>query len=371
MIRRRATAALLAGLVAALAAVALWAPHLVVLAAEGFPAAAWPARGAFAHVDGAATADPPAAPPPPEAALALFRDSGGRALLLDRGGVLAAEVYGPGLGREDRLNSYSLVKTLVAALALKAVAEGRIAGLDARLPDLLGPQAPPVTLREALTMTSGLVMPGEPPKTGDRPLDDHGFSPFGPLARLHAAGIGAVLPDLRVDPALRGSFHYQSANTALVGLAVERAWGTPLPDMLSAQIWRPAGAAPAEWRRYPSGFGVSAYCCLYARPLDWLKVGRFLLNNGGPAGRFLPPDLWREFLLPDLTPDLRRHGAYGLHVRHDVLDRAGAAVQGPFAYMMGHDGQVVYLLPGSDAVVVRFGSAPQLLHSTLYALLPR
>src|SRR3712207_8736566 len=49
---------------------------------------------------------------------------------------------------------------------------------------------------------------------------------------------------------------------------------SPLPELLSELIWKPAGAEEAHWRQYPSGEGVSAYCCLFARPLDWLRVGR-------------------------------------------------------------------------------------------------
>ena len=115
---------------------------------------------------------------------------------------------------------------------------------------------------------------------------------------------------------------------------------------------------------------MSAYCCLYARPYDWLMVGRFLLRNGGKDTPFLRQHLWQSWILPDLSAETRRAGVYGWQIRHDVLDRAGAGAQGPFAYMMGHGGQVVYLLPGLDAVVVRFGAQPQLLHSTLYELFP-
>ena len=366
--RLPALAILLAGALAASAALVFRAPQVLVLAREGFPGAVWPASGAFAVVEGARPADPPPGAAPPAPALDRITKSAGRALLVDRGGTLTVEAYGEGLGRDTRLNSYSLVKSLIGALALRAVADGRIAGLDVPLRDLLGPEAPPVTLGEALTMTSGLAMAPDPPKTANRPLDDAGFSPFGPLARLHAYGIEKVMPGLRVDEAARGTFRYQSANTALLGLALERAYGRPLPDLLSGLIWRPAGAADARWRRVPGGEGVSAYCCLYARPLDWLRVGRFLLGNGTPDVPFLPDPLWREFALPDLDPKVRREGVYGAHIRHDMLDRPGEAIAGPFAYLMGHGGQMVYLLPDENAVVVRFGERPQLLHSTLYEL---
>lgn len=367
----RGTGLALAALLALASGALALRPQLLVLAAEGFPKATWPAPGHFAAVEGADRPDDPApGPPPPHAALDRLAASGGRALLLERGGVLLAEAYGEGLGRGDLLNSYSLVKSLVGALTLRAVADGRLAGLDARLPAILGAEAPDVSLREMLTMTSGLVLPDEPPKTGTKPLDDGAFSPLGPLGRLHAWGLDAVLPDLAVDAGLRGSFHYQSANTALLGRAVEAAYGRPLPELMSELIWAPAGAADARWRTFPGSDEVSAYCCLYARPLDWLRVGRFLLDNGTPEEPFLPPDLWRAFVLPDLAPEARRAGAYGLHLRHDVLDREGEALRGPFAYLMGQGGQVVYLVPGADLVAVRFGERPQLLHSTLYELLP-
>jgi CubicO group peptidase (beta-lactamase class C family) len=97
-------------------------------------------------------------------------------------------------------------------------------------------------------------------------------------------------------------------------------------------------------------------------------VGRFLRDNGRPGEPFLPEALWRDLLLPDLGAEARREGTYGFQVRHDVLDRKGEALQGPFAYFMGHGGQMVYVLPEQDAVVVRFGERPQLLHSTLYEL---
>ncbi len=367
---RRAIGWALALLVLALGLILWRAPQIAVLVGEGFPGAVWPVPGNFAPVAGAQiVTDPPNAPAHPDAALNRLAESGGRALLFSQGGVLRAEAYGDGVGRKTLLNSYSMVKSLVGALVLRAVADRRIAGLDTDLRDILGPTAPGITIGAALNMTSGLAMAEEPPK-GPQSLDDEGgYSAWGPLARLHAFGIRTVLPDLRVDPALAGEFHYQSANTALLGLVLERVHGRPLPEILSDQIWRPAGAATAQWRLTPAGDGVSAYCCLYARAIDWLKVGEFLLHNGG-AEPFLPPDLWRTFVLPDLLPQVRLRGSYGRHIRHDVLDRAGAGIAGPFAYMTGLEGQIVYLIPGSDTVVARFGAEVQLLHSTIYDLFP-
>ena len=341
-------------------------PHVPVLLAEGFPAAVWPAKGRFVTVPGASGQPAPVRPHGTLSAGAreLFDASGGRAMLVDQGGQITGS-FGPGHGPEDRFISYSMVKSLVGLLVLRAVAEGRIAGLDTPLADLIGTDAPDQTLRQALDMSGGLTATSEPVKSDG----DEGYSPFSALGRMHVYGPEAALTDLWIDPARAGTFHYQSANTALLGMVLEAAYDRPLPEVLSRELWAPAGAAPAQWRQSARAEAVSAYCCLYARAEDWLRVGRYLLRNGTADAPFLPDALWQEAFLPDLPAADRATGAYRFHMRHDVLDRSGAAVQGPFAYFMGHGGQVLYIVPGADAVVVRFGEAPQLLHSTLYETL--
>lgn len=362
---RRIGAYLLTALVACALAVTLFAPQIPILLREGFPPPTWPAPGDFAEVTGSQESSAPEMGSAlPDQAAQLFHETGGRALLMSGPGLPMIETYAEGLGRDDRLNSYSLVKSLIGVLVLRAVADGRIAALDDDLQTYLGQHAPDITLREALTMTSGLALGRHP----EKPMEDGSFSPFGGVARLHALGIDQIMPGLHPEPAIRGSFRYESVNTALLGAALEHVYDEPLPELLSRLIWQPSGAQTAYWRQYPGGHGTSAYCCLYARPLDWLLVGRYLLDNGTETAPFLPEALWQEFLDPVLPAEQRGKGAYGYQIRHDILDRPGEAVAGHFAYFLGHDGQVVYLLPEQRAVVVRFGERQQLLHSTLYQL---
>ncbi len=352
------------------AGVVAFAPQIIVLSGEGFPSATWPAPGAFHAVAGQDQAPVPSnLAPVPQASQIRLVEAEGKALLMDRADQPIKAGFAPGIDPETRFNSYSLVKSLVGVLVLRAIADGHISGLDVNLQELLGKDAPNVTLVGALTMTSGLALYGEPPKEDvAKPLDDRQFSPFSPVARLHAYGVENLFDRIEVHPDLHGQFHYQSVNTALLGLVVERAYDAPLQDVLSRLIWSPAGAQEAYWRQNPTTGRVSAYCCLYARPYDWLLVGRYLLNNGDEDGVFLPDDLWRRWVLPAVSEKDRAKGVYGWHIRHDVLDRQGETLEGPFAYMMGHGGQMVYFLPEVDMVVVRFGDRPQLLHSTLYEL---
>lgn len=339
----------------------LYAPYLPALVREGFPRPEWPARGAFATVKGG-TGDSlgePVQTTLSPALAKLVRDSGGKALLVYQGGQLKLEYYAPGFARDTRFNSFSLVKSLVGLLSLKAIAQGEMAGLDEPILGL------GVTPRELLDMKSGIVFETDEMKTAsgqpEKDLEMTISNPFGPMARLHMSGLDAVAPHLLSDPAKRGIFSYQNVNTALLGTLL-----APLDQRLSAEIWRPAEAQDADWRRYGEGLDISAYCCLYARARDWVLAARYIMRNGSPGQALLPDDLRQAFMAHDLSDDDLRQGRYRLHAWHDILDRPGEPLHGRFTYFMGNGGQAVYLMPEKDLIVVRFGARPQLLHSTLY-----
>jgi len=303
----------------------------------------------------------------------LFSASNGEALLVVQRGKVTLEQYAAGYDADTAFNSFSMVKSLVGALVLKALSEGKLAGLDQPLGEALpvaaGSDVGKVTLRELLDMKSGIDFEPSPMKEmsgfGEQPFEAWPYNPFGPLARLHALGLDAVLPGLRVSQVDRGTFLYQNVNTALLGAVLEERYSEPLADLLAEKIWRPAGAAEARWRTYPISGKTTAYCCLFATVQDWALVGRYLMTNGGNAP-FLPDGLWRYWIGADIQAADRAHGAYRTQMRYDILDRQGEKLAGPFAYFLGQGGQLILLKPEDDLVVVRFGDAAQLLHSTLY-----
>lgn len=252
-----------------------------------------------------------------------------------------------------------------------ALAEGKIASLDQTLGELL-PTAPGLhgmTLRKILTMRSGVHFDSNTSSFGapGSYKDSDTFpNPFGPLARLHFQGLGAVVDGLTMDPAPPDAFNYQNVNTALLGAVIERAYGKPVEVLLSEKIWLPSGAKDAVWRKPSAGSSVSAYCCIYATARDWLSVGMFFASNGTREEPFLPDDLWREFLGLDVSLALRSDDHHGNSTLQNVLDRDGEDLQGPFTYFMGQNGQILYIMPEKNLVVYRAGERYQLLHSTLY-----
>lgn len=356
-----------------------WAPYLPRLAFEGYPPETWPATGSFARVDGVqqrskdVRVDPSDTPIDPRGRQ-LFEESGGRALLVYQGGRLRLERYGNGASKATRLNSYSLAKSLVGALVLRAHADGLIANLDdpigLYITDLPGADLRSLSILALLRMRSGIVFEDPGPKTmfadGRKSLEATRFNPFGPMVRLHMGGLDSILPNLSVSEETAGKYVYQNVNTSILGRLVTRLYRKPLEQVLAEKVWGPAGAGNAMWRRYGPGLAVSPYCCLYATPRDWLSVGIFLMRNGRPGEPFLPDALWRHFLGLDATVAKSRGSRYGLHTYRNVLDRSGEALRGGFTYFFGRGGQTVYLMPEKDLVVIRFGEKIQLLHTTLY-----
>ena len=380
MLMRKSLFVVLLVMLGAAGAALAYAPYLPQLVTEGYPPLAWPARGHFAQIGGADQPSGLASGDHAQNALPseldrLFTDSGGKALLVYRAGKLELEHYGDGISAQTKLNSYSIAKSLVGALMFKALAEGKIASLDAPIGDSLPATRDPalrlVSLRALLRMRSGVVFGGAGQVFGDengaKDIEAGRVNLFGPKARLHFLGLSSIETSLTAGEAEAAPFSYQNVNTALLGLLLETLYRRPLSALLAEKIWRPAGAETAHWRQSHEGGDISAYCCIYATARDWVRVGLFLARNGSPADPFLPEPLWREFMGFNLDATALRQGVYGYHIRHDVLDRAGEPLQGSFAYMMGMGGQILYLMPQRDLVVFRAGERIPLLHTTLYA----
>ena len=361
-------------LAAAVVALLVAAPQLPALVLEGYPTLLWSARGNHADVAGADSTQPRIAPGAGDIALdprlaTAFEASGGKALLVYRDGQIALEHYAPGVASDTLLNSFSMAKGVVAALVFRAIAEGRIAGLDTTLSSVL-PDATGlgnVSIVSLLTMQSGIAFDG-----GGMLGEASGKavetapSPFSPLAKLHFLGLERLLGGLKLAPGDSHPFNYQNINTALLGAVLERAYDKPIETLLAEKLWAPAGAHSALWRRATLTSPVSAYCCLYASARDWIALGAYLASNGTPSEPFLPPALWRTYLGLDVPTAERDVDHYGMHVRQNVLDREGEVLQGPFTYLFGQGGQTLYLLPEQGVVVFRSGDREQLLHSTLY-----
>ena len=245
-----------------------------------------------------AGATPRPLPPGPPLALPLDVDAymaGQRsaALLVLHDGRLRLERYGLGFDGSGRWTSFSVAKSITSTLVGAAVRDGHIRSMDDKVSDYLpamkGSAYDDVSVRQLLTMTSGV-----------RWNEDYA-DPNADVARFNQHqpedGVDAIVSYLRRLPreAPAGTrWHYSTGETNLVGVLVSAATKKPLSQYLSEKIWVPAGMEQqATWILSRTGQEISG-CCVQAAARDYARFGQFILDGTRVGGQAIVPDGWLE-----------------------------------------------------------------------------
>jgi CubicO group peptidase (beta-lactamase class C family) len=245
-----------------------------------------------------AGASPRPLPPGPPLKLALDVDAymaGQRsaALIVLQDGKVRLERYGLGFGRGGRWTSFSVAKSVTSTLVGAAIRDGFIHGMDDKvsqyIPQMKGSAYDDVSIRELLTMTSGVQWNEDydDPKSDVARFNNHQPEP----------GVDALVSYMRrlpraAPPGTR--WHYSTGETNLVGILVSQATKQPLATYLSKKIWVPAGMEQqATWILSRSGQEISG-CCLQAATRDFARFGQFILEGARIDGRSVVPDGWLD-----------------------------------------------------------------------------
>jgi CubicO group peptidase (beta-lactamase class C family) len=325
-----------------------------------------------------------AAPLPVEPGAAVFdvqafesvathaRDSGSRALLVMYRGRLVAERY---FGADDdrSLLPAGLVARPIAAMAVGcALADGRLASLQAPVSGSLGewdgePRGK-ITLRQLLEETSGLDTGGDLGQLLRR-------SPWTDVAHLPrfatSRGVRLLLGNDFESTALgfpleheAGAFYNVSpANAQLAAVVIERATQTPYERYVDERLWHPIGAGPAELQLDRRSGMPAAHCCWRAAARDVLRVAYLIVTDGVVAGHaVLPPGWVREMASPSrVNPETGLQLARGTIAGLEVLSAGDDS------------GSAFWALPQRELAIVHIagpggGPAPELPALVLAAL---
>ena len=170
-----------------------------------------------------------------------------RGVLVLQDGKVRLERYAPPHSTATRWNSFSVAKSITSTLVGAAIKDGYIKSLDdpvtRYITGLRGSAYDDVTVRQLLTMTSGV-------KWNEDYTDVNSD-----VARMYAqppdSGFDMTVSYVRKLPreAPPGTkWVYKTAETNLVGVLVAEATGKRLADYLSEKIWRAYGMErDAEW----------------------------------------------------------------------------------------------------------------------------
>lgn len=228
------------------------------------------------------------------------------ALVVVHAGKLRLERYGLDFDGNGRWTSFSVAKSMTSLLVGAAIRDGHIRGMEDKvsdyIPELKGSAYDDVTLRQLLTMTSGV-----------RWNEDYG-DPGSDVARYNKHrpedGVDVAVSYLRrlpraAPPGTR--WNYSTGETNLVGILVSRATHKPLATYLSEKVWRPAGMEQdATWILNRTGQEISG-CCIQAAPRDFARFGLFILEGA----ETIVPDGWLAEATTGRTGNGQPQGGYG------------------------------------------------------------
>ena len=280
-------------------------------------------------------------------------------LLVLKGDTILAERYQYGRTPQHRLASASVAKTVLAMLVGIALQERKITSLDHTagyyVPRLRGHAYGDVTIRDLLTMSSGIVSVDEI----DGRREGTTRLVANTLLRKTDGGLDAIREfEWRVAPA-GTKFRYASADSQVLALVLATAAHVPLAEYLSEKIWKPMGAeAHATWLLDKSGYELG-FCCLNATLRDYARFGMLLANYGAIDGKQIIPAEWVKAATTPSAPHLKvgtatPNNGYGYQTwilgYKDGRPRAGGD---PFRFAaLGLHGQAIFIDPSRKLVVV-------------------
>jgi CubicO group peptidase (beta-lactamase class C family) len=275
---------------------------------------------------------------------------GTRALVVVHGGRIIAEHYAPGFDATMPLIGWSMAKMATNALVGIAVQNEKLDLADKELlPEWRGngDSRRDITLDQLLRMTSGLSF--------NEDYEDHSSDVIQMLfVKGDKAGFAASKP-LQYSPGSHWS--YSGGTSNIIARILRQRFGEKR-DYLRfprEQLFEPLGMRSAVLEPDEAGTLVSS-TSMYASARDWARLGLLFLNDGVWQGRRLLPEGWVRYSLTptQVAPDAR----YGAHVWLKLPQSPGLG-EPPMPedayYMLGHDQQIVAVVPSRDLVIVRLG----------------
>lgn len=303
----------------------------------------------------------------------LFTDSAlgeTRAVVVMANGRIAAERYGAGYGPRTRFVSWSMAKTVTAAMIGLLVADGRLT-LDqpAPIPRWQRPGDPraAITIRHLLQMRSGL----DHTEAGPVPGDSSEVRMLFLDGRDNMAQWAEEQP-LEADPGQK--FEYSSNTSVILADIAARVLTNnsrdpevrrqAVADYLQARLFEPLGMTSMVPEFDASGTLIGG-SLIHATARDFARFGEFLRNKGSHEGAQLLPRQWVEAMV---QPSPRSpHYGFQTWLNRPVKDSPLFPERAPHSLfaMIGHLGQYVFVSPAQRLTVVRLGHSDEAQRAAL------
>ncbi|HMR95667.1 MAG TPA: serine hydrolase [Microthrixaceae bacterium] len=271
-----------------------------------------------------------------------------------QGGRVVAERYGPGVGPDSTLISWSMAKSVTHALVGILAGDGLLdPDAPAAVPEWSDPGDPrhPITVADMLAMRSGLAFVEDY-------LDDSVSDCLEMLWGSGADDTARYAASRPLEHPIGTVFSYSSGTTNILSRLIGSVAGRDVPSLLRERLLDPLGMSSATAQCDASGTWVgSSY--LFATARDFARFGLLYLRDGVWDGERLLPEGWVDSARTLRSIDDENGWGYGHHWWIRVGDDRGTF------WANGYEGQMICCVPALDLVVVRLGKTPSTLRPHL------
>jgi CubicO group peptidase (beta-lactamase class C family) len=210
--------------------------------------------------------------------------------------------------------------------------------------DLKSPGWDQVTLRQLLTMSSGMQWDENRGWNDPKNDEPHLGSEADPIRYILSKPI-AKPPDT--------VWTYNGGGTDLLGNILERVSGKPLEAFAREVLFQPLGITDLEWKTYPKNGKIAPAIGLRIRPRDAAKIGQLVLNRGGWGGRSIVSPGWIE---QSVRPRFQAIGYFSglfFYGQQWWMGRSIAQeTEVRWIAAMGSGGQRLFIVPDRDLVMM-------------------
>lgn len=248
-------------------------------------------------------------------------------VMVIRHGKVIGEIYPAPFAPEYCHTMYSCSKTFVGAAVGLAIADNRLRLTDRictffpeSLPDSISANLADVTVRNLLTMTSGIT-------------------PDWNMRSICTNWIPTFLAKPVKTPGKK--FEYDSISTYMLSAIIQKVTGMTLLDYLKSKLFDAMNITQVAWEISPEGINTGGWG-LYIQSESLAKFGLLLLNHGVWEGKQLLPASWVEQMMSKQMEAGDEDYGYQMW----LCDYPGAVRAD------GALGQYILIMPKEDMVVV-------------------
>ncbi|HLV38109.1 serine hydrolase [Xanthomarina sp.] len=282
--------------------------------------------------------------------VSYMKDNHVQGIVVLQDNKIRLEKYADGITQETLWTSFSVAKSVSSMLVGVALKEGAIESLEDPLKKYINEfnehDYGEVTVRQLLTMTSGI----EWNEDYEDPNSD-----VGQMYKAHCQGVEShILTYMRpLKFAYKPGTHwnYNTGETDLVGILVQKATGKSLAEYLSEKVWKPFGMEHcAAWLADECSHLNLGGSGLSASLRDFARLGIIMLDAGKVGGE----NILSEAYLKDATSLLQQVNDEG-----DGYGYLWWRFQDGSYGAFGIFGQMVYINPHKNIVIAQIAAWPK------------